>query len=306
MLNKDGILYEYEEGETVNARRKAFHLAVFGAITAGILLWGLWALFSRAAEVGLRGAWSAHSGGMFAVFVILVIFGMSVLPYVKRLQKKRAKNKLTVYRDKIVIKQETTSVIKREDIALIRLDKRHAGCIPSFGCADGKTLYTGILLPPAAVLFLKKEFGARVVISRAEKEKLPFTLPVLLIAALVVCVGIILIAVNGATGVPPVFLGIFFTGGGCVFACIAFERAVLSKEFFLPLCVGAVFFWAPTGLAAAFAEVAGEAFSLAGFFADFSFSAFHCAWVYLTAIGAYFMLGALYGLARFLRYSKLK
>ncbi len=89
-------------------------------------------------------------------------------------------------------------------------------------------------------------------------------------------------------------------------ACVAFERVALVKEVFLPLCTGAVFFWAPTGLAAAFAEIEGASFSLADFLGDFSFSAFYCAWIYLTAIGAYFILGALFCLIRYFRYKKMK
>ncbi len=306
MNRNGGILYEYEEGAPTGARGKYFHFAVFGALTFGILIWGLYSLFSLAAKVGLRAAWSANSGGMFAVLVVLVIFAFSVLPYMKRLNSRGTKRRFTVYADKIVFLSEKKTTILRESLDFIRLDMRRAGCIPSIERTDGSALSSDMILPPAAALFLKKEFGTRVKVSRAEKGKIPVSVPVLCVAAVVFSVGLAVTVLSRTVNVPPLFLGIFFLGGGCVLACVAFERVALVKEVFLPLCTGAVFFWAPTGLAAAFAEIEGASFSLADFLGDFSFSAFYCAWIYLTAIGAYFMLGALFCLIRYFRYKKMK
>lgn len=305
-MEKEKVLYEYGERAAYPVGlKKLFHAVVLLALAAGMTVWALYSLFVLAAEHGFLASFSSCADGLFATVVVLAVCAMALVPLFRR-QRGRGR-RFAIYPDRTVVFSGKCFEINHCDVVRVRLEKSASGCSPTFETADGKSVYAGFALPSDGALYLKKIFGERVIVARVQEQKIPCMRIVLVLAAVVFAVGIAVTAVGGAIGNFSLSLtGAVFLAGGCIAACVSFERVLFVKEVLLPLAFGVLFFCFPTALGAVFALAEGGAFTFSAFFADFCFSGFYCIWVFMTVLGAYFIVGACYYLVSYLRYVGIK
>lgn len=305
-MEKQRPIYEYGGRIPYPAGiEKLSHIVALVALAGGIAVWALVSYFRLAAETGYGAAFLSCKEGFFVTLVVLAICAISLAPLFRR--RRKSEIRFAIYAEKTVVHTGAPVEILHGDVVRVCLERSAAGCAPVFETADGKRVYTGVLLPSEGVLCLKKVFGERVSVERAKGRNVPCARVVLGIAAGVFAAGIAVTAVGCQINKFSLALtGAIFLAGGCILACIAFERVMFVKEILLPFVFGCVFFCFPTALGAAFTVAEGATFAFSAFLREFCFSGFYCVWVFLTALGAYFLLGAGCCLVRFLRYARIK